>query len=828
MASSSLPEAGARLSLDLSDWNASWDSVMGDAEALQSTIDDLSGSVDIEFNIDDAILPFDEIPESTDTEVNVTETDDAKQAVADIHFMALKDKIETIWNIAGNAIDFAKDVGGKLINPFLDVEDVVARINAQTGGGTGIDNLGQFIRDIQAADLGESVDQIGDVVIKAKQLGLPIQEATTAALTFTHTWSDQDPETIVGAWGTALQTGIVDNMQEASDLMTVFFQQGGNIGGDAVQVVQANAQSWADMGLNMSEALSIMDSLQQGTGATASDASNMMQKFDDALTAAAADPASAQAKLLTMMGIDNPKEQGKAIGAETFDGFAEAFSAQSSEQQDLISGMFFGKSGKKFTGAIGEMTSKNEIFQDVVDAAADAATEIDNSLRGAINDFVLEVNTKIAELLSSESIDLPGKIKALKEGFQEAVDVLASGGTVGEALEVGLNIPGLSDTLDTFITNFERIIGNMEIAFLQIVASIQSITGHGAEAETTNKEIARLAGKQLSFDLKIANPDEVENLVAQAVGRGVDPTKIGKLAGNAVSELVGSGDFQKAQALVDALGAVSKTPVDADMGSLMSGAQAVPVTIDVPSLQADIDAAIEAAKPAPSEGWWNTLKPPDNFLETALKTNVGDTTTKGGNWWDQFAPSGETATFATDTKTTLENSAKGITETMDTLKSDVGTAMADTSTSVSTSTDEMNASMEGTALQAQLMDADIAGAMTGNTVTASFDEVSRKADEVFPAVIKWFDNMVIGATRLDNGVSVHLRSIIKQLNDLNFLAMTTIGNLTQVTALGGAGGGAGTTNNTTNNVVVNNNVQGNAAAAANGYALGASLRPGGA
>src|SRR5678815_5604697 len=103
-----------------------------------------------------------------------------------------------------------------------------------------------------------------------------------------------------------------------------------------------------------------------------------------------------------MMGGTNPKEQGQAIGAETIDGFVAAFGNLETDQQDLISGLFFGKGGKKFTGAIEEATTKSDMFQNVVDAAADAATEIDNSLRGAIDDFILEINTKFAELLSSD------------------------------------------------------------------------------------------------------------------------------------------------------------------------------------------------------------------------------------------------------------------------------------------------------------------------------------------------------------------------------------------------------------------------------------------
>ncbi len=427
MSNSSLPEAGARLTLDLSEWESNWSSAMDNADTLTQALDDISGSVDVSVDIstsgDEAITDIESLDgETISPELNTTETPAGKQVREGINFLAAMKKIEIAINIAGTVLDFIKNIGALTVAPFLDVEDVVAKINAQTGG-TGVADLGQLIRDIQAADLGESANQIGDVVIAAQQLGAPIEEAATAALTFTHTFKDEDPTTVLTTLNTLVKTGLVPNLQDAADLMTVAFQQGVNKGNDALQVVNANAQSWSDMGLNGTQALSAINSLQDAGVDSATDAAKMIQTLDDALTAAAADANSPQAAMLKNMQLTNPKDSGQAMGADFIDGFAAAFTALPSDQQDLASGLLFGKGGKKFTGALTGLTTQGGPFGDVVGAAADAATEIDNSLRGAIDDFVLEINTTIAELLSSDSIDLPGKIKALKEGFQEAVDV---------------------------------------------------------------------------------------------------------------------------------------------------------------------------------------------------------------------------------------------------------------------------------------------------------------------------------------------------------------------------------------------------------------------
>jgi len=785
-----LPSAGAKLELDLSEWESNWSSVMGDASDLQSTLDDLSGSVDVDVNLDipdtSAIDDLEALDgEQITPEIDTTESEDSKDIRDGIMFLATMKAIEVAINVVGTALDFIKAVGSMVVTPFLDVEDAVARINAQTGG-TGIEDLDQFIRDIQAADLGDSVEQISDVVIKAKQLGLPIKEATESALLFTHTW-DEDPSAIVGAWGTALQTGIVDTMQEATDLMTVFFQQGGNIGGDAVNVVQDNAQSWADMGLNMAQALSIMDSLQQGTGASATDAAKMMQTFDDALTAAAADPASQQAKLLSMMGVDNPKEQGAAIGAETFNGFAEEFATLSSENQDLISGMFFGKGGKRFTGAIGEMTSEGEPFKDVVDAAALAATEIDNSLRGAIDDFVLEINTKISELLSSDAIDLPGKIRDLKKALQEGVAVLSEGGNIGEALEVALNIPGLAETIDTGLANIERIFGQLVISLLEVVAFIQDPLGTNDKDKGTRAEIARLATQQLPFDLKVANPDEVADVVNQAAARGV--TNLGGALNTAMEELIAGGDFSKAKELLGAV--ISDPTVSPEAASVLSEK----FNTMISDAQAEIAAKMTTGEK--TQAWWDSfMQPPEKeggllgSLQADMDTAIADIQTKTDT------ATSNVASAWSDLDIQLDPTAQAIVENIGTIP----TAAEDA-------------------------DARIATALTGNTVTQSFMDVATAAASSFPGVIAWFEQTTQAAATMDSQISSRIQHLINILKDLQFLSAQVSTGVQQAIALGGQLPSGG--NVTNNNVVVHNIVPNSAAAAAGSYTLAASLRPGG-
>lgn len=809
---SDLPQVGAEAILIHDKYDKDIDAAIAKADEFDTRLNDLGGTVtatvdvdssaltdledtqvDVGINVDDSELPFDEIPEETNTDVNLIETEDAKTAAADLHFMANLKRVETVIEIAGNVLDVVEKIGSFVATPFLDVEEAVARINAQTGG-TGIEDLGQFIRDIQAADLGTGIDQITSVVIAAKQLGAPIDEATRASLTFTKVFDDQDPVTVMTSLKSlANQFGV--SITEASDLMTVFFQQGGNKGGDALNTVNQYAQSWADMGLSFSEALSLVQSLMAGGVDTSGDAAKMVQTFDDQLTAAAADPASAQAKMLKMMGIDNPKDRGEAIGAETIDGFVAAFDNLPADQQDLASSLFFGKGGKKFTSAIGEATTQSDMFSDVKDAAVAAATEIDDSLRGAIDDFILELNTKMAEVLSSDAIDLPGKIEALKKGLQDALTVLAEGGTIGEALEVALNIPGLGETIDTALINIQRVFGQFVLTLLDIVATIQDPLGINNNDDATRAQMKTMATQQLPFDIKVANPDELPAIFGQAARRGV--TDLGGALNTALTELVNEGDFSKVQAI---LGKVLSDPT---------------VTPEAKKILTDkytkmIADATEAMKPPPqTDGWWQTLKPPSNVLEDTLTKGTTTGASRGDGWWTNFTPPTEVATAVTDTSTAIDTATSDVTTSVDTMATSIGTSL-----------DTVQTNLEATGASAELLDGVIARTLTDNTVTASFDAVLASADANFPGVIDWFDQTAAEAARFDSLVGIHLRSVTQQLSDVNFLALQTIANVTSAQALGG--GGTVNNNQTTTINVTNNNSNG-AQTANSQYQLSQSL-----
>lgn len=576
--------------------------VEADASQAEEALADLpleGGNVDFTIDVEQTGDDLSDLPvdgETIETPVDIKPTQTTTTFLDKIQTWAVNKTLDLVWNITGSAVEFLASLPEKAITPILDLGDAVAEVGAKTGGA--IPNASELINKIFYSDIGRSKEEVGKMIIAANGLKLPIEEAVTAAGTFTHTWSDVDSIQAINTFGTLLKTNLVGSMQEASDLMTVFFQNSGDKAGDALQVVEANAESWANMGLTGKEALSTITTLLEGNVDSASNAAKMIQTLDDALTNAAADASSPQAKLLRQMGLENPKDDGKAMGADFIDGFAEAFTTLPADQQDLASGLLFGKGGKKFTGALEGMSAKSDIFKNITDAAELAAKEIDNSLRGAIDDFVLEANKKMQEFLSSKAIDLPGKIDKLRNGLQSGMDALAKGGTLSEALTVALKPIGFDDEFQVL----EKILGNFVIAILQAVSFLQSLDpANWAAKAGTDALIAKQGATQLAFDLKIANPDDVAMDIATATSRGLSQSKITDVVSGVITQLIKDGtqdSLAQAQLLVDTL----KAPIDQNkLPTLASGApmNVEPTVTDtaIIALQEQINTALKEAPP---------------------------------------------------------------------------------------------------------------------------------------------------------------------------------------------------------------------------------------
>jgi len=591
---------------------------LGDLPLDGETID-----LAIETSVEGDPLPFegDENPQ-IDAEVDVTQTDTAEKTLSAVETLRNLKIIETVWNIAGNAVELLGNVKTFAVDPLLSVEEAVAKVNAQTGFA--IPNADKLINGIFYDDLGSSIDQVGNMVVAASQLGAPVDEAARAALAFTKVFDDASPIDVLNTLNQMVTNHLAPGFTEAGDLLTVAFQNGANRAGDLLTTINNNATALDDLGVSGPEALSFITSGLDAGFKSAQSVVDVLVKIKQNVTNAAGNDTSDVSTTLDILGIANPAETGEAWSADFFTSVIDAIKTApgltDTEREALFTNLVGGKQGAKTFSSFLEITPEqaSTIFANVEGAAVDAGVAIDDSLRGAIDDFMLAAQQAATEFLSSESIDLPGKIAALKTGIQDALNTLSEGGTLGDALTVALKPIGFDDEFQ----GLESMLGNFVIALLQVVSSIQSLSPENWEAKKgTDAAIARLGEQQLSFDLTVGNADEISGEISTAIARGVGAGDISEILSTTVGGLIESGAVTQAQAVLDAIQtqaanyqlAPDLSGLDITVGdvALREGGAKLQEALDqgivintapalspeaVAGLQANIDAAVEASQ----------------------------------------------------------------------------------------------------------------------------------------------------------------------------------------------------------------------------------------
>jgi len=533
--------------------------------------------------------------ETVNFTADVQASDTSKETLSAVQTLKNLKVLETVWNITGTAVDILGKVNEFAVKPMLSLDDAVARVNAQTGDA--IPNARELINNIFYDDLGDSIDQVGKLTTKAAQMKVPIDEAVRSALTFTHTFTDENPEKVLDTLNQMVIAKLAPNFTEAGDLMVRAFQNGANRGGDLLTVIGDNATAIADLGLSGPEALSFIKTGMDNGFKSAQHVVDVLLKIKQNVSGAAGNATSDVSKTLDILGIANPAETGEAWSAEFFteviDGIKNAPGLTDTEKEALFTNLVGGKQGGKTFSAFLQISPEDAagIFSNLEGAAEDAATSMDDSLSGAIDDFMLAAQKAATDFLSSDAIDLPGKIDSLKTGLQDGLNALAEGGTLSDALTIALKPIGFDDEF----RGLESMLGNFVIAILQAVAFLQSLDPANWEAKKgTDALIAQQGATQLAFDLKVGNPDEVAGELALAVSRGVKPEQISGAIGTAVNDLIAAGTPELAQSLVDAV-STAQTDANANVqltasGSLMNVEPTVtPEALD--ALQAKIDAA---------------------------------------------------------------------------------------------------------------------------------------------------------------------------------------------------------------------------------------------
>jgi len=396
---------------------------------------------------------------------------------------------------------------------------------------------------------------------------------------------------------------LVPSYSDAADIIVTGFQNGADRGQDLLDTLNEYGSTFSELGISGEGALSLINSGLDAGIDNSDRIADALRESGIRLREISTDPAMADAfkqlddlSQLDLAGMLDAYNQGTLSGDDFWRGFFAAFgeaNAVDPEATAPLAAKLIGTQSEDFgPTAISQLTTTWDDSMGAIEGRAETAgNTISNTLGTAISTFMRVAEEAAADFLSSEQLDLPGKIELLKTGLYDAIEVLNSGGSVSEALTVGLKPIGFDDEFQ----KLEDILGRFVIAILGLVADVQDILGK--DSSGTRQEVSRLSAQQLTYELQISNPEDFTALLNDAFQQGLNPTDYAGALEDSISQLVESGDFQKAQDLLDM---AKRTTV-----SVLPGQDVGQISADIQAArdaaQAAIDeaknAAIEAAKP---------------------------------------------------------------------------------------------------------------------------------------------------------------------------------------------------------------------------------------
>lgn len=821
-----LPKAGAQLELDTSAWDSAFKGVMADA----GKIDGLDPTVKV--NVDDT-----DIKTAVDLAANLDSSTSMKVNVDDVELSNASDQIETLStltaidlaiNIAGTAKGFFDSLGRfSGVGGILELDDALATIEARTGRM--IPNAEKLISDLYTSGWGESRTQIADVITQADQLKIAQDDLASATETAFQVAAvtGADVNQVLNTMDTMVKSGITPSYQAAGDVIVTGFQNGLNKSDDLLDSLGEYATKLGTMEISAEGALAILNSgLDQGVLNT-DFLSDSIREFGIRLGEISTDEniAAAFEQLDELSDIDlaaslDAYEAGELTGDQfmqgIFDSIAQANEADPETANTLVVALFGTQAedlGAEIWGNLS--TDADAAFGDIEGRAEEAGNAASDSLGVIADSFLRNIEQMAVDLLSSDSLDLDTKLDDLKKKIQEATTTLASGGSVGDAIEIVFGIEGV----DTALSNIERVFGQFTIALLEIVATIQDPTGLGDADKGTRAEIARLSTQQLPFDLKLANADELDTIFNQAYNRGVTLQDASDSLTTALDELMAEGDYEQLINLVDAIENSEGATPEAIAAFQTKYIDPLSQVFDDAIANGDFDLAkkISDAQNDPT-AYTDAIKGEFGFDAAAFDASVAS-----------FNTGMETAIAAENPTAdmlwaSLWEVPEEVTTSISNFETTTDQAMTNAALVTSLASDEMILllqAMEDGFISAEeavaLADAGIETSITGNTITASFDAMSTSATENSLATVAAFQKVLATVSSVDASMSAFFNGVMAKVSAVNS-AIEGIGTVPST------GGGGGST--TVNNVNVNNtvNTQSPAQAAQAGYQMGAIVR----
>lgn len=460
----------------------------------------------------------------------------------DIRGLATIDVLLNVADMVGGIPDLP------IVNSLLEMDGALARLEGRTGRM--IPGAERLINDLYTQAWGESRDAIADVIVQADNLNISmedLEEAVTTAFQVADT-EIGDTNEVLRTMDSLVKNELAGSFQEAGDLLVVGLQNGANRGEDLLDTFNEYGSTFKQLRIDGPAALGLITSgLEAGV--------DNSDRIADALRETGIrlreigtneEIANAFARLDELSTIDlaatfDAYNAGEISGGEFFDGFFTSL-AQANQQDPQaaaeISAALVGTISEDFgPEVISQLTPQWDEAMGTLEGRAETASNtINNTLSTGITEVIRTIETELMTTLD-ETFDLSGFLDNLKAQIKTFAAELRSGTGLVEALEISFGIEGV----DEFISNFERIVGQLELVFLEIVRDFGNLLGK--DTSGISAELARLSTNQLAFDLKITNADEVSGLIDTALNRGGDV--IGALT-TAADELFAEGKFTEA------------------------------------------------------------------------------------------------------------------------------------------------------------------------------------------------------------------------------------------------------------------------------------------
>lgn len=680
------PKVGAEQVLIHDQYDRAIKDVIDLADKADKAINDIGGRpVDVKINVEDSeigstLLALDDLKEDPSIKVNVddNELNTANDLVDDIDAAApnvkvntddtevdeVQDKLDDIIalqvitlavDVVGTGVSFVQSLGRfSGIGGVLEMDSALAMIEGRTGRM--IPQAKQLINDLYTDGWGESREEISGVIIAAANLGIAnedLAEATESAFQTAAVTGGETNE-ILRTMDSLVKNDLVSSYSEAADVIVTGFQTGADRGQDLLDTFNEYGTTFGQLRISGDGALALINS---GLAAGIDNSDRIADSIREASIKLAEmgtneDIATAFERLdelsdVDLAGLFDAYSAGEITGDEFWNGFFAAFAdanATNPQEAASLATDLIGTQSEDFKiGAFSQLSTEwDSAWGEMEGRAEEGGTAISDTLQTKLDTFWRWVETEATNFLSSDQINLDQKIEDIKTGLTEAMSILAEGGTLGEAIEIGLNIPGFADS----VTRFESGVGNFLISVLELVAGIQDMTGNSEGAEATRLEIARLAEQQLAFDIQIGNEDEVAGAIQRAIDRGVDPDTIAGIAATAVNEMLASGDIEGAQTIIDTLNTLSEElPVIAEglngeqiamaaaalrefqntgdstrINEQLAAGTLVKVNVDTTDMQSQIDAAVAEAEAA----WVEAINAGDFNLAQQIAEGLGD------------------------------------------------------------------------------------------------------------------------------------------------------------------------------------------------------------